>query len=445
MASKKRLSWTVNYLDIGDNINKDIEETVTEEVKNYLKSLDEQSEITNIENIENLKKTAKQLIIECDNWIKDFKIIIKKLNLFIQNDATIQELTSSQNILINDLKQYNNAKKILPMQSILKRYEAQLKKGLILLKKINKIFILKGEGDILYNILVESVYRKRKASTHTEIRVNLEQLMDLITIDIKKIEGGINSVMDLISNSRLQLRKERIINAVNKENSDIKSIVTSPEEAEYKAWSYNFINTIYKQTGGAGVQGRSLEAEYWNIAKNEKALQELYELLGKNLSKKKQKKILKNIIVSKKENSSQIENILLNNVEGLNEKDQEILKQGEESFAEVFNTLKDYRRDSNSQITNKGDIALNTQTGTLYLELKNIIAGGAGVSVAQTIIVNIYNISKNLKELVNKDIDEEIVKQIKSNSEGIVFKRNADKYSKILNDIYIDAIKNVIL
>ena len=71
VASKKRLSWTVNYLDIGDNINKDIEETVTEEVKNYLKSLDEQSEITNIENVENLKKTAKQLIIECDNWIKD--------------------------------------------------------------------------------------------------------------------------------------------------------------------------------------------------------------------------------------------------------------------------------------------------------------------------------------------------------------------------------------
>ena len=280
------------------------------------------------------------------------------------------------------------------MQKFLKIYEAQLKKGLILLKKINKIFILKGKNDILYNILVESIYRNRKASMHTEIRVSLEQLMDSITVDIKKIEGGINNVMDLISNSRLQLRKERVSNMIK--NNNIESIAVDPEEVRYRAWSYNFINTIYKKTGGAGVQGRSLEVEYWNIDKNEKSLRELYELFNRNLSKKKQEKILKNIMISKKEGSSQIESIILNNIDELSKKDQKVLKRGEKSLSKIFDTLKEYQRDSNSQITNKGDVSLKAQNRQrLYLELKNITAGGAGVSAAQTIVVNIYTISKH--------------------------------------------------
>lgn len=446
MASEKRLSWTAGYLDVGDGINDDIDEIVKQEVKKYSNSLNENSEITNIKTVKDLKNTANQLIIECDNWIKNFKVIIKNLDSFIKSDTIVQNLTSSQNISINSLSseaEYNNQKKVLQMQKFLKIYEAQLKKGLVLLKKINKIFILKGKDDILYNILVESIYRNRKASTHTEIRVNLEQLMDLITVDIKKVEGGIDNVIDLISNSRLQLRKERVSKAIDDKN--IKSIATDPDEVRYKAWSYNFINTIYKKTGGAGVQGRSLEAEYWNIGKNEKALQSLYELFNRNLSKKKQEKILKNIMVSTKEGSSQIESIILNNVDGLSKKDQKILKQGEKSLSKIFNTLKEYQRDSNSQVTNKGDVSLKTSTGQLYLELKNIIAGGAGVSAAQTIVVNIYNISKNLKELVNNGINGEIVKQVKNNSEKIIFKRSGEKYSDILNEICQDAIKNILL
>lgn len=448
MANKKEyIHWTAGYLDLGDSIDKDIDEIMKQEIKDYSKSLNENSEITNIDEIDNLKKTINQLIIECDNWINNFKIVIKNLKSFIdsdnKNDSITQNLTSSQNVSVNDLSLYNDQNKILEMQKFLKIYETQLKKGLILLKKINKIFILNGENDILYNILVESVYRNRKASTHTEIRVSLEQLMDSITVDIKKIEGGINNVMDLILNSRLQLRKERVSNMI-KNNDDIKSIAVNPEEARYMAWSYNFINTIYKKTGGAGVQGRSLEVEYWNIDKNETALRELYKLFNGNLSKKKQNKILKNIMVSTKEESSQIESIILNNVDGLNEKDQIILKQGEESLSKIFDTLKEYQRDSNSQITNKGDISLKTQSGPLYLELKNITAGGAGVSAAQTIIVNIYTISQNLKELVKNGINDEIVEQIKNNSEEMVFKRSGEKYSDILNEIYQDVIKNTL-
>ena len=443
MADKKEyIHWTAGYLDLGDSIDKDIDEIMKQEIKDYSKSLNENSEITNIDKIDNLKKTINQLIIECDNWINNFKIVIKNLKSFIDRDNITQNLTSSQNVSVNDLSLYNDQNKILEMQKFLKIYETQLKKGLILLKKINKIFILNGENDILYNILVESVYRNRKASTHTEIRVSLEQLMDSITVDIKKIEGGINNVMDLILNSRLQLRKERVSNMI--QNNKIESIAVNPEEARYRAWSYNFINTIYKKTGGAGVQGRSLEVEYWNIDKNEKALRELYELFNGNLSKKKQEKILKNIMVSTKEGSSQIESIILNNVDGLSEKDQEILKQGEEQLSKIFDTLKEYQRDSNSQITNKGDVSLTTQSGPLYLELKNITAGGAGVSAAQTIIVNIYTISKNLKELVKNGINDEVVKQIQNNSEGMVFKRSEEKYSNILNEIYQDAIKNAL-
>lgn len=448
MADKKEyIHWTAGYLDLGDSIDKDIDEIMKQEIKDYSKSLNENSEITKIDTIENLKKTINQLIIECDNWINNFKIVIKNLKSFIDSDnkrdSITQNLTSSQNISVNDLSLYNDQNKILEMQKFLKIYETQLKKGLILLKKINKIFILNGENDILYNILVESVYRNRKASTHTEIRVSLEQLMDSITVDIKKIEGGINNVMDLILNSRLQLRKERVSNMI-KNNDDIKSIAVNPEEARYMAWSYNFINTIYKKTGGAGVQGRSLEVEYWNIDKNEKALRELYELFNGNLSKKKQNKILKNIMVSTKEGSSQIESIILNNVDGLNENDQAILKQGEEQLSKIFDTLKEYQRDSNSQITNKGDVSLKTQSRPLYLELKNITAGGAGVSAAQTIIVNIYTISQNLKELVKNGIDKEVVEQIQNNSEEMVFKRSEEKYSDILNEIYKDAIKNTL-
>ena len=444
--NKAYIHWTAGYLDVGDDINNDIDEIVKQEVKDYSKSLNENSEITDTKTVRGLKKTANQLIVECDDWVKNFKIIIKNLDSFIKSDSITQNLTSSQNVSINDLslqaKGYNNQKKILQMQKFLKIYEAQLKKGLILLKKINKIFILKGKNDILYNILVESIYRNRKASTHTEIRVSLEQLMDSITVDIKKIEGGINNVIDLISNSRLQLREERVSRMIK--NNNIESIAVNPEEARYKAWSYNFINTIYKKTGGAGVQGRSLEAEYWNIDKNEKSLQELYELFNRNLSKKKQEKILKNIMSSTKEGSSQIESIILNNVDGLSKKDQKVLKQGEKSLSKIFNTLKEYQRDSNSQITNKGDVSLKTQTGRLYLELKNITAGGAGVSAAQTIVVNIYTISKNLKELVNNGINGEVVKQIKNNSERIVFKRSGERYSDILNEICQDAIKNTL-
>lgn len=448
MADKKEyIHWTAGYLDLGDSIDKDIDEIMKQEIKDYSKSLNENSEITNIDEIDNLKKTINQLIIECDNWINNFKIVIKNLNSFIDSDnkrdSITQNLTSSQNVSVNDLSLYNDQKQILEMQKFLKIYETQLKKGLILLKKINKIFILNGENDILYNILVESVYRNRKASTHTEIRVSLEQLMDSITVDIKKIEGGINNVMDLILNSRLQLRKERVSNMI-KNNDDIESIAVNPEEARYMAWSYNFINTIYKKTGGAGVQGRSLEVEYWNIDKNEKALRELYKLFNGNLSKKKQNKILKNIMVSTKEGSSQIESIILNNVDGLSEKDQEILQRGEKQLSKIFDTLKEYQRDSNSQITNKGDVSLKTQSGPLYLELKNITAGGAGVSAAQTIIVNIYTISQNLKELVKNGIDKEVVEQIQNNSEGMVFKRSEEKYSDILNEIYKDAIKNTL-
>lgn len=445
-GNKEYIHWTADYLDVGDGINKDIDEIIKQEVKDYSKSLNENSEITDIKTVKGLKKTANQLIIECDNWVNNFKIIIKNLDSFIKSDSITQNLTSSQNVSINDLslqtKEFNNQKKILQMQKFLKIYEAQLKKGLILLKKINKIFILKGENDILYNILVESVYRNRKASTHTEIRVSLEQLMDSITVDIKKIEGGINNVMDLISNSRLQLRKERVSNMVK--NNNIESIAVDPEEVGYRAWSYNFINTIYKKTGGAGVQGRSLEVEYWNIDKNEKSLRELYELFNRNLSKKKQEKILKNIMISTKEGSSQIESIILNNVDGLSKKDQKVLKQGKKSLSKIFDTLKEYQRDSNSQITNKGDVSLKTQTGQLFLELKNITAGGAGVSAAQTIVVNIYTISKNLKELVNNGINREVVKQIKNNSERIVFKRSGEKYSDILNEICQDAISNAL-
>ena len=444
--NKEYIHWTAGYLDVGDGINNDIDEIVKQEVKDYSKSLNENSEITDIKTVRGLKKTANQLIIECDDWVKNFKIIIKNLDSFIKSDSITQSLTSSQNVSVNDLslqaKEYNNQKKILQMQKFLKIYEAQLKKGLILLKKINKIFILKGKNDILYNILVESVYRNRKASTHTEIRVSLEQLMDSITVDIKKIEGGINNVMDLISNSRLQLRKERVSNMVK--NNNIESIAVDPEEIRYRAWSYNFINTIYKKTGGAGVQGRSLEVEYWNIDKNEKSLRELYELFNRNLSKKKQEKILKNIMIGTKEGSSQIESIILNNIDGLSKKDQKVLKRGEKSLSKIFDTLKEYQRDSNSQITNKGDVSLKTQTGRLYLELKNITAGGAGVSAAQTIVVNIYTISKNLKDLVKNGINGEIVKQIKNNSERIVFKRSGEKYSDILNEICQDAIKNAL-
>lgn len=444
--NKEYIHWTAGYLDVGDSINNDIDEIVKQEVKDYSKSLNENSEITDIKTVRGLKKTANQLIVECDNWVKNFKIIIKNLDSFIKSDSITQSLTSSQNVSVNDLslqaKEYNNQKKILQMQKFLKIYEAQLKKGLILLKKINKIFILKGKNDILYNILVESIYRNRKASTHTEIRVSLEQLMDSITVDIKKIEGGINNVMDLISNSRLQLRKERVSKMID--NNNIESIATNSEEARYKAWSYNFINAIYKKTGGAGVQGRSLEAEYWNIDKNEKSLRKLYELFNRNLSKKKQEKILKNIMISTKEESSQIESIILNNVDGLSKKDQKVLKQGEKSLSKIFNTLKEYQRDSNSQITNKGDVSLKTQTGRLYLELKNITAGGAGVSAAQTIVVNIYTISKNLKELVKNGINGEVVKQIKNNSERMVFKRSGERYSDILNEICQDAIKNIL-
>ena len=448
MADKKEyIHWTAGYLDLGDSIDKDIDEIMKQEIKDYSKSLNENSEITNIDEIDNLKKTINQLIIECDNWVNNFKIVIKNLKSFIDSDnkkgRITQNLTSSQNVSVNDLSLYDDQQKVLEMQKFLKIYETQLKKGLILLKKINKIFILNGENDILYNILVESVYRNRKASTHTEIRVSLEQLMDSITVDIKKIEGGINNVMDLILNSRLQLRKERVSNMI-KNNDDIESIAVNPEEARYMAWSYNFINTIYKKTGGAGVQGRSLEVEYWNIDKNEKSLRDLYELFNRNLSKKKQEKILKNIMVSTKEGSSQIESIILNNVDGLSEKDQKILQQGEGSLSKIFDTLKEYQRDSNSQITNKGDVSLTTQSGPLYLELKNITAGGAGVSAAQTIIVNIYTISKNLKELVKNGINDEIVKQIQNNSEEMVFKRSEEKYSNILNEIYKDAIKNTL-
>ena len=266
--------------------------------------------------------------------------------------------------------------------------------------------------------------------------------MDSITVDIKKIEGGINNVMDLISNSRLQLRKERVSNMVK--NNNIESIAVDPEEVRYRAWSYNFINTIYKKTGGAGVQGRSLEVEYWNIDKNEKSLRKLYELFNRNLSKKKQEKILKNIMISTKEESSQIESIILNNVDGLSKKDQKVLEQGKKSLSKIFDTLKEYQRDSNSQITNKGDVSLKTQNGRLYLELKNITAGGAGVSAAQTIVVNIYTISKNLKDLVNNGINGEVVKQIKNNSEGIVLKRSEEKYSDILNEICQDVIQNTL-
>ena len=78
------------------------------------------------------------------------------------------------------------------------------------------------------------------------------------------------------------------------------------------------------------------------------------------------------------------------------------------------------------------------------LELKNITAGGAGVSAAQTIVVNIYTISKNLKELVKNGINDEVVKQIQNNSEGMVFKRSEEKYSDILNEICQDAIKNAL-
>ena len=444
MADKKEyIHWTAGYLDLGDSIDKDIDEIMKQEIKDYSKSLNENSEITNIKSVKGLKKTANQLIIECDNWVNNFKIIIKNLDSFITHNNITQNLTSSQNVSVNDLSLYNDQKQILEMQKFLKIYETQLKKGLILLKKINKIFILKGKNDILYNILVESVYRNRKASTHTEIRVSLEQLMDSITVDIKKIEGGINNVMDLILNSRLQLRKERVSNMV-KNNNNIESIAVDPEEVRYRAWSYNFINTIYKKTGGAGVQGRSLEVEYWNIDKNEKSLRDLYELFNRNLSKKKQNKILKNIMVSTKEGSSQIESIILNNVDGLSEEDQKILKQGEEQLSTIFDTLKEYQRDSNSQITNKGDVSLKTQNRRLYLELKNITAGGAGVSAAQTIVVNIYTISKNLKELVNNGINGEIVKQIKNNSEEMVFKRSGEKYSDILNEICQDALKNAL-
>ena len=443
MADKKEyIHWTAGYLDLGDSINKDIDEIMKQEIKDYSKSLNENSEITNIKSVKGLKKTANQLIIECDNWVNNFKIIIKNLDSFITHNNITKNLTSSQNVSVNDLSLYNDQKQILEMQKFLKIYETQLKKGLILLKKINKIFILKGKNDILYNILVESVYRNKKASTHTEIRVSLEQLMDSITVDIKKIEGGINNVMDLISNSRLQLRKERVSNMI-KNNDDIESIAVDPEEVRYRAWSYNFINTIYKKTGGAGVQGRSLEVEYWNIDKNEKSLRELYELFNRNLSKKKQEKILKNIMISTKEGSSQIESIILNNVDGLSKKDQKVLKRGEKSLSKIFDTLKEYQRDSNSQITNKGDVSLKAQNRQrLYLELKNITAGGAGVSAAQTIVVNIYTISKNLKDLVNNGINGEVVKQIKNNSEGIVFKRSGEKYSDILNEICQDAIKN---
>ena len=440
--NKEYIHWTAGYLDLGDSIDKDIDEIIKQEVQDYSKSLNENSEIADIKTVKGLKKTANQLIIECDNWVNNFKIIIKNLDSFITHNNITQNLTSSQNVSVNDLSLYNDQKQILEMQKFLKIYEAQLKKGLILLKKINKIFILKGKNDILYNILVESVYRNRKASTHTEIRVSLEQLMDSITVDIKKIEGGINNVMDLISNSRLQLRKERVSNMIK--NNNIESIAVDPEEVRYRAWSYNFINTIYKKTGGAGVQGRSLEVEYWNIDKNEKSLRELYELFNRNLSKKKQEKILKNIMISTKEGSSQIESIILNNVDGLSKKDQKVLKQGEKSLSKIFDTLKEYQRDSNSQITNKGDVSLKTQNGRLYLELKNITAGGAGVSAAQTIVVNIYTISKNLKELVNNGINREIVKQIKNNSERIVFKRSGEKYSDILNEICQDAINNAL-
>ena len=256
--NKKYIHWTAGYLDLGDSIDKDIDEIIKQEIQDYSKSLNENSEITNIKTVKGLKKTANQLIIECDNWVNNFKIIIKNLDSFITHNNITQNLTSSQNVSVNDLSLYNDQKQLLAMQKFLKIYETQLKKGLILLKKINKIFILKGKNDILYNILVESVYRNRKASTHTEIRVSLEQLMDSITVDIKKIEGGINNVMDLISNSRLQLRKERVSNMV-KNNNNIESIAVDPEEVRYRAWSYNFINTIYKKTGGAGVQGRSLE------------------------------------------------------------------------------------------------------------------------------------------------------------------------------------------
>ena len=440
--NKEYIHWTAGYLDLGYSIDKDKDEIIKQEVQDYSKSLNENSEIADIKTVKGLKKTANQLIIECDNWVNNFKIIIKNLDSFITHNNITQNLTSSQNVSVNDLSLYNDQKQILEMQKFLKIYEAQLKKGLILLKKINKIFILKGKNDILYNILVESIYRNRKASTHTEIRVSLEQLMDSITVDIKKIEGGINNVMDLISNSRLQLRKERVSNMIK--NNNIESIAVDPEEVRYRAWSYNFINTIYKKTGGAGVQGRSLEVEYWNIDKNEKSLRELYELFNRNLSKKKQEKILKNIMISKKEGSSQIESIILNNVDGLSKKDQKVLKRGEKSLSKIFDTLKEYQRDSNSQITNKGDISLKTQNGRLYLELKNITAGGAGVSAAQTIVVNIYTISKNLKELVNNGINREIVKQIKNNSERIVFKRSGEKYSDILNEICQDAINNAL-
>ena len=440
--NKEYIHWTAGYLDLGDSIDKDIDEIIKQEVQDYSKSLNENSEIADIKTVKGLKKTANQLIIECDNWVNNFKIIIKNLDSFITHNNITQNLTSSQNVSVNDLSLYNDQKQILEMQKFLKIYEAQLKKGLILLKKINKIFILKGKNDILYNILVESVYRNRKASTHTEIRVSLEQLMDSITVDIKKIEGGINNVIDLISNSRLQLRKERVSNMIK--NNNIESIAVDPEEVRYRAWSYNFINTIYKKTGGAGVQGRSLEVEYWNIDKNEKSLRELYELFNRNLSKKKQEKILKNIMISTKEGSSQIESIILNNIDGLSKKDQKVLKRGEKSLSKIFDTLKEYQRDSNSQITNKGDVSLKTQNGRLYLELKNITAGGAGVSAAQTIVVNIYTISKNLKELVNNGINREVVKQIKNNSERIVFKRSGEKYSDILNEICQDAINNAL-
>ena len=52
-------------------------------------------------------------------------------------------------------------------------------------------------------------------------------------------------------------------------------------------------------------------------------------------------------------------------------------------------------------------------------------------------------------DTIKKDGDEEtfegeVVKQIKNNSERIVFKRSGEKYSDILNEICKDAINNAL-
>ena len=75
--NKEYIHWTAGYLDLGDSIDKDIDEIIKQEVQDYSKSLNENSEIVDIKTVKGLKKTANQLIIECDNWVNKFKIIIK--------------------------------------------------------------------------------------------------------------------------------------------------------------------------------------------------------------------------------------------------------------------------------------------------------------------------------------------------------------------------------